>query len=248
MLPGMSSPYDLSPQQPPPRPALPRPAAQAFSPATLSYAPPTLAPIRHNGRRAVVASVFIYVMVGLIALQLPLEAWDYAQFNADDAGTLTQVQVDRLVAAYTVLGVLYAVTLVGWLISFLMWQYRAVKNARIVTGDSRNGPGLSVAWWFIPIANLFMPWLVLRDLWARTVRTASPVAGAFWLLWLASSIAGAVSENMYERAVEAYDNDMARTSIYITVLSLLLSIASWLLLAHFVRKVQRVQAPHEYSA
>ena len=244
----MSNPYDLSGEQAPSRPAPARSPAQAFSPGTLSYAPPTLAPIRHNGKRALVAIVFIYVLVGLHVLQLPLEAWDYAQFNASDADTLTQAQVDRLVAAYTVVGVLYALGLLGWLIAFLMWQYRAVKNARIVSGDSRSGPGMSVAWWFIPIANLFMPWLVLRDLWARTVRSTSPVAGAFWLLWLAGSIAATIAEGMYGRAVEAFDNDSARTSIYITVLSLLLSIASWLVLAYFVRTVQRVQGPHEYSA
>jgi hypothetical protein len=247
MLARMSSPYDLSPE-PPSRATPPRPPVQAFSPGTLSYAPPTLAPIRHNGRRAVVAMVFIYAIAGLQALQLPLEAWDWAQFNASDAGTLTQAQVDRLELVYAALAGLYALALVGWLIAFLLWQYRAVKNARIVTGDSRSGPGMSVAWWFIPIANLFMPWLVLKDLWARTVRDGSQIAGAFWLLWLGASISGAVSEGMYESAVESFDNDLARTSIYLTALSLLLSIASWLLLGHFLRRVQQVQAPHEYSA
>src|SRR5688572_6218314 len=244
----MSDPYDLSPEQPPSSPTPDRPAAPAFSPATLSYAPPTLAPIRHNGKRAVVAIVFLCVLAGFEALQLPMEAWDYAQFNASDTGTLTQAQVDRLNLAYTVLEALWALAAMGWLIAFLMWQYRAVKNVRIVTGDSRSGPGMSVAWWFIPVANLFMPWLVLKDLWARTVRDGSAIAGAFWLLWLSSSIAEVIGVGMYENAVESGDNDLARTSIYVTVLALLLSIASWLLLAHFVRTVQRVQAPHEYSA
>lgn len=143
--------------------------------------------------------------------------------------------------------VLYALARLGWLIAFLLWEYRAVKNARIVTGDSRNGPGLSVAWWFIPIANLFMPWLVLRDLWARTVRNGSAVAGAFWVLWLAGAVAGGIGGSMYEYAIEISDNDLGRTSIYLSALGLLLSVVCWLLLAHFVRTVQKVQGPHEYS-
>lgn len=74
------------------------------------------------------------------------------------------------------------------------------------------------------------------------------MAGAFWLLWIASSVMATVAARMYENAAEAGDNDAARTSILFFSGSLVLSIICWLLLAHFVRSVQKSQAPHEISA
>jgi hypothetical protein len=56
------------------------------------------------------------------------------------------------------------VTTLGALILFLVWFYRANANVRAMGADGLMGsPGLSVAWFFIPIAFLFMPFVVVRD-------------------------------------------------------------------------------------
>ncbi|HTX01486.1 MAG TPA: DUF4328 domain-containing protein [Acidimicrobiales bacterium] len=46
---------------------------------------------------------------------------------------------------------------------FLVWQHDAAKVARGLGYPARISPGLGVGSWFIPIANLFLPYWSLRD-------------------------------------------------------------------------------------
>ncbi|HVX22828.1 MAG TPA: DUF4328 domain-containing protein [Acidimicrobiales bacterium] len=46
---------------------------------------------------------------------------------------------------------------------FLVWQYRAANAARSLRLPATHRPGWGVAFWFIPVANLFCPYQALRD-------------------------------------------------------------------------------------
>jgi hypothetical protein len=94
--------------------------------------------------------------------------------------------------------------LVTWLASlslFLIWFYRANANARAMGAEDLMGsPGLSVAWFFIPIAFLFMPYVVVRDTWKASEaprdwqgRRASPLIGFWWTAMLVANLASAIS-------------------------------------------------------
>lgn len=71
---------------------------------------------------------------------------------------------------------------------FLMWLHQAVRNVREAAPDKATvSPGWAVGWFFAPIACFWMPFMVMRRLWAASARTGSPeTAGAevlFWLWW-----------------------------------------------------------------
>ena len=52
------------------------------------------------------------------------------------------------------------------IIAFLMWEHRVSKNLPTIgMHGQRYSPGWAVGWWFIPIANLFMPYLVMAEIW-----------------------------------------------------------------------------------
>ena len=198
-----------------------------------------------NGVRARVAVFFMLALALLDLLYVGIDLWDYNQLNATVAGTLTQEQESRFALVAILWLFLYAIAGLTFLISFLMWLYRAVRNVRITSGGSRSGPGMSVGWWFIPFANLVMPWLVLRDLWARTVATAVPLVGIFWLLWLGSSLAEHIGTTIYDNGLEKEDYDLAKRSIFVTSFASVGSAAAWALFAYIVRRVQGVQATRE---
>ena len=51
------------------------------------------------------------------------------------------------------------------LVVFLVWFYRANRNLRALGGSElRFTPGWAVVWWFIPIANLFMPYFATVEM------------------------------------------------------------------------------------
>jgi hypothetical protein len=63
-------------------------------------------------------------------------------------------------------------------IAWLLWQHRAHENLRALgVGGLSYSPGWAVGWWFIPIANLVLPYLVMLELW----RASEPKGTPGWL-------------------------------------------------------------------
>jgi hypothetical protein len=96
-------------------------------------------------------------------------------------------------------------TALGSLILFLVWFYRANANVRAMGADGLMGsPGLSVAWFFIPIAFLFMPFVVMRDTWKASEsprdwqgQPTDPLLGFWWAAMLVTHLAASISFRLW---------------------------------------------------
>lgn len=114
-------------------------------------------------------------------------------------------------------------TVVVWLV----WQHHATANlwSRGLPG-LRFTPGWAVGWWFVPFANLVMPYLAMRELDRRSTRSGQPrSAGAalpwWWAAWLAQSLLPAIAVmaaiwprlEAWVRSVEARPEEIDFTSI-----------------------------------
>jgi hypothetical protein len=100
-------------------------------------------------------------------------------------------------AAGAILGVLGLVTA----IVFIIWMWRVAKNNEALgRTNPRFGPGWSIGGWFIPLANLVIPVLIMQDLWRgsdpsvargdpgwRTAR-GSGLIGTWWGFWILSVV------------------------------------------------------------
>jgi Domain of unknown function (DUF4328) len=83
-------------------------------------------------------------------------------------------------------------------IALWVWLYRANRNARALGAEGMTySPAWSVGWFFVPLANLVMPYVVFRELW----KASTPGAGPRWRqapvsvvlgLWYAVCLARAV--------------------------------------------------------
>ena len=50
-------------------------------------------------------------------------------------------------------------------VTFLMWIFRASRNLRpLGTQNQRYSPEGAVGWWFVPVANLLIPYKVVKEL------------------------------------------------------------------------------------
>src|SRR5579885_27683 len=84
------------------------------------------------------------------------------------------------------------------LIVFLAWVYRASRNARALGAEGmKYTPGWSVGWFFVPFANLVLPYLVMREIWQASraepglewrQSPISPVLGVWGVLRVARGI------------------------------------------------------------
>lgn len=76
------------------------------------------------------------------------------------------------------------------------WIYRANANAHVFAGNEMTiSPGWSVGWFFIPFANLVMPFRGVNETWQASQKAAggyaamrSPLVGWWWGLWIANNI------------------------------------------------------------
>ena len=77
-------------------------------------------------------------------------------------------------------------------VSFLAWQSRAIANVPWLGGGTPAiSPGWAIAWWLIPIADLFMPFRSIADLERRTTVGAPrrALVAAWWLLFIGGNLA-----------------------------------------------------------
>ena len=215
---------------------------QPRQPQPLGYAKSTYQPTEPVSTRGKVAVAFAGVLAALNLALVGLEAWDIVILNRLIDGTF----VDGDDATYGVLALstagLYFLVAIGFMIPFFMWLYRAVSNVRIRTGDSQSGPGMSVGWWFIPIANLFMPYKVLADLWKRTFSDNSAgLVAIFWLGWIATSFVDRGVMRFYADAVENGDWQQAISINYASIGSSLVNAGLYVLLIVIVLRISRGQ-------
>jgi hypothetical protein len=82
---------------------------------------------------------------------------------------------------------------------FLRWLHLAVKTAKLLGLEPGTTPAWAVAWWFIPLANLYDPYLVVRDLWLSLggSRRGLAAVSAWWTAWVLGGIAWFVKARVF---------------------------------------------------
>ena len=87
-------------------------------------------------------------------------------------------------------------------ITFLTWMYRASRNPQALGNEAQQySPKMAVNWWFIPFANLLMPYQVMKELSASSAPNTpetepsqgtkgkiSPLISPWWTTWICSGL------------------------------------------------------------
>lgn len=87
----------------------------------------------------------------------------------------------------------------GTAICWLIWQHRAQTNVWAIPSPVKpdTTPGWAVGWWFVPVANLVMPFLGVRELSRRSAEAADSqrsalILWAWWLCWVGAMVIAAI--------------------------------------------------------
>ena len=161
----------------------------------------------HTLALIVVALFVVYILVNLAALVsnlLQLEMLsDVASGVRYTRGQLQLNDLRQLVASLLSLAVFVMLA-----VAFLVWVHRAYRNLRALGNPPRllnYSPGWAVGSFFIPFANLYLPYKIVREIWDLSdpnVRTqddlmfhqpgGSPLLVVWWLCWLGISVAATI--------------------------------------------------------
>lgn len=135
------------------------------------------------------------------------------------------------------IGLLLIILNVAVVVSFCFWIHRAYRNLRALGNPPQSldySPGWAVGWFFVPLANIVMPYRVAREIWEKSdpsVRTrddllyavggSAPLLLAWWVLWLVSNFAGRLVARFYgdaetpEAIIWASKADIVSTGLWI---------------------------------
>jgi len=83
----------------------------------------------------------------------------------------------------------------GTVISFLLWLHARYSSLRLVGWTSANyTPGVAVGWFFVPLLNLYKPYLVVQEMWGATDPESNWTLGnsrvvlAWWVAFVGAPI------------------------------------------------------------
>ncbi len=146
---------------------------------------------------------FWRVLRAAIALSLMLTvgyvAWmtvDALRYQADPVGYWdVQASVSATLAELVLLWI-HGVVGVITTILFLRYTYRGMKNTHVIAPPDAKliSPGWAVGWYFIPVANLWMPLLAVRQMFRHSVapdareHSIDRLISIWWGLWLISNL------------------------------------------------------------
>jgi heme/copper-type cytochrome/quinol oxidase subunit 2 len=142
--------------------------------------------------------------------------------------------------------------------SFMVWLYRASRNVQALgTSGVEHSPGGAVGWWFVPFANLFKPYVVVKEIYQASksspdrprrwkLKPVPAVFGWWWTFWLLGLFSNQ-GVSIFAKGVKTTDGfiTLAWGMIFATALMFVAAI----LAISVVRAIdQRQRAGHEAYA
>ncbi len=162
---------------------------------------------------------------------------------AEALGIITTFTMsETMLILFSIVGVAQTLAYIVSVVLVAMWIHRAHANLhdRGYEGLAFT-PGWAVGWYFIPFANLVMPFKAMRELWHATFGTADRYDAPaptditlWWTFWIVGNIISSISTRL---SLGAMDDATFRMSSTIGVVSSILTIACAFKLIGLIRDI-----------
>jgi len=105
-----------------------------------------------------------------------------------------------LLIAFGFVAIIFMLAMVTAFILVGCWVYRASANAHVLAGgDLSISAGWAVGWYFVPFANLYQPYVAMKETWLAShyrgdwgVGDVPALLPWWWGLWIVSGVLGEI--------------------------------------------------------
>jgi hypothetical protein len=158
-------------------------------------------PFASGHGRAVAAMCLLAVVVVLQIADMTIAVIGIQDPGYDQITTVEDLKRPLVGAQFAVNGMLMIGTIVAF-IAYYMWKHRAYRNLRALGARHLEfTPGWVVGYYFIPILNLFRPYLAMKEIWLKSDPLGAPKRFTpaplqlklWWTAWLTASFLGPIS-------------------------------------------------------
>lgn len=144
-------------------------------------------------------------------------------------------------AIYGLVGLAMVMVSIATIVIWCMWLHRAAKNViEADYSDFEYTPAWAVGWNFIPFANWFKPFEVMRKIWNASTGESTvldfpvPIVTRWWIAWVIAGITGNISGRI------AWQAESADTLYFGTVLGAVSSLATFVAIPTAVLMLQTI--------
>ncbi|RKT11499.1 uncharacterized protein DUF4328 [Streptomyces sp. 1114.5] len=134
---------------------------------------------------------------------------------------------------------------------FLVWLWRARANAESLggPGSQRRARGWAVFSWITPVANLWIPYQVVTDIW-KAGRPRRPVPGPLLAVWWGAWVIGGYVGRAYTYEVtrDTFSEDDLRRAVYLGTVFVVLNVLAGVLIVYAIRQISVWQTQRSAEA
>lgn len=193
-------------------------------------------PLKPNERRGKAAMTLIWIIMAICTIMVAASAIDvFLLIQYSHGLEISEFAINISDSTLNIGGYFFIAAYIISAITFILWFRRAYYNLHILIGSTEYGNGWAAGSWFIPIANLFIPYNIMKELYEKTDqylfvddnedytenRLTTKYIGRWWALWIISNISFRIINKVMEM-VQTLDAIIISRTIY--TLSLLLFI------------------------
>lgn len=159
-----------------------------------------------------------------------------------------QDELDAVSSLYQTSGIIQVSLYVPCAVVFVVWFFLMRRNTGLLAPDRfRNGRGWAIGAWFIPLANLWMPYRIAVDMWGASTplpdgdqpyRASLWPVNLWWALFVSSSLYGRYAASRYKAAETLPE---VRSAVMQYMASDLLDIAAAAAAVYFAVRLTRMQ-------
>jgi len=171
--------------------------------------------LRPNGQRGNIAMTLIWIILVIdififVFSVINLYLWMQISNGEEISETLAII----CETALNTLRYLFIASYIVSAVTFICWFRRAYYNLGTITGSTGYGEGWAAGAWFVPIANLFIPYNIMKELYEKTDeylffennetyaenRLTTKYIGWWWGLWVTCGILGNAMSRLLDKA------------------------------------------------
>lgn len=201
--------------------------------------------LKSHAKLTATLQTFVKLTLGITFLAILAGFYDYytystlpAHVNPEETLLPSDIISGLVALVQLILGVTTAILA-------LRWVYHSNKNLRALSGESLEyTPGWAVGWFFVPIANLFKPYQVMKEIWTVSHQhedTDLSRLKQWWTFWILANVVGRLA---LKNVVGAEDASSYATSAITFIVSDGLDLVMNLLFLSVITQIGRAYAQH----
>jgi hypothetical protein len=196
--------------------------------------------------------IFLWLDIAASAIALASKLIELPLLNLEAGNELVLVAYDGNELLKDIIALLRLPILITTIVLFAIWIYRANHNARQLGASGMAfSPGWSVGCYFVPIANLLVPYFAMREIWQASAapmhwqqQPRGPILPWWWALFLLSNLLNNAAFRFEGKAPTVPDLVAGSLSAFTNVVD----IASTATALVLVAQIFRMQMAHRAAA